>query len=1213
MRKGIADVLVRLLPLLAFFTLTVLPLSSSGFQPVTAALAGPLAAPIADLPLLSPADPSPAAPEKERSGREESAREQFDISADRLQGSRQGEEEIVVLEGNVRIVHGTTTATADTGFYYKQRERINLAGRVSLREQDVEVRGSRAEYLKLERTVIFPSGVEFLEAASRLTADRGTYDIAADSLNVDGNVTYSEGMRSIAADKITYVRPRGLVSAWGNVVIEDRNAGAVVRAGEATYLRDTGFGMARKNPVLEILAREGRQPLSVSADSMELYADEKKAIALGDVGIVRGKASGHGGRAVFLDLEDQSILTEKPTMVQGESSLSGDSITIYSKDQEISQVVVSGAAKCIYQPDKGERSELAGRGIVLDFGQGEISEMHIIGDASGIFLPSREDTASSRNEVRGSSMVLDFKNGRAISAKVAGGVHGLYTIAAADTGEAVTGLTGQAPRPGAVEGASTGDVVYESDSLRYDVPQALMYLEGKASISYLGMKLYSEAIEYNSRTYNLYAAVDPVLWEGEDKITGSAMSYNLKTKRGAVVAGRTRFEKGLYTGRLIRKTGATTLNVTDGTYTTCNYLDPHYSFTSSRMKLYLDDKVVAKPVVLRVRNVPIFALPFYMFPIKRGRHSGILIPRIELGFDQAKGRFIRNAGYYWAPNDYFDVTAWGDYYEKSRWVGHAETRYNVRYLLGGSFEGSFTRNVEADNSRWDLSGRHSQTVGENGRLAVHADFVSDKGYRRDTSDDLEKALRRVLESDLSYSRSWQGASLNLAAERRQNLDTDETAMKLPTVSFLLTRKTLFAPTEGTGGWHKGTYISTSSNYSSSVNETSTDRKTRQAGSVNVNLDSDLSLKGMSQSVRSRLVLTGERKDMSEWCSGCVGGRNINAAADWKTDLVAKLNPFGFLNLNPSITASATLYNQDKAGKKYPVRLLYWGGFDSRVTLYRTYFPRIGPLAALRHVITPAVGFTHRPDFSRYSGKFYPLAGVSTEVGKSTVMSLALSNRFQAKLGSGADVRKVDDLFSLNTSTTYDFLYKDKGQPTPLSMIRSNLRFYPSRYATFDVDVSHEPVHLSLKSLDLQTTFSYDGKTPLPPGFIEPPPPDEPRVLEEGVGAPDPSSPTAGPWRVNVAYRYTKAFDGGKDSYWIEFMTGFCLTRNWRIEYSGRFDLSGKQTVYQEYSIYRDLHCWEARFVRRYSDGDWEYYFRLNIKAHPDIYAERGLRALYRAY
>ncbi len=1133
---------------------------------------------------------------------QEGSQDNFDVSADKLKGSRAGEEEIVILEGNVKIIHGTITATADTGFYDKQKEKIRLVGRTSVNDRGIEIRGSEGEYLKAERKLIFPRGVEVLESGGTLTADQGVYDIAGDSVDVQGNVTYSEGMKSMTARRAVYLRAENLVSAWGDVVMKDEGYGASVRAGRVRYQRDKRYGFARENPVLEILARENREALTVSADSMELYADEKKAIAIGDVNIVRGKATGRSGRAVFLDLEDMSILSETPSLVEEASSLSGDSITIFSKDEKISRVLVAGNAKCNYEPEKGERSDLSGREITLHFSNDELSEMHIGGDATGLFMPSAADTAAtSSNEVRGATMVLGFESGKAMTATVVGGVRGLYRMEVAG-GEGAAG-----------EAVKSEDVIYECDSLRYDVPLSLMYLNGKANITYHSMKLASEAIEYNSKTYNLYATVDPVLWEGSDKITGSSMSYNLKTKRGAVMAGRTRFDKGLYTGRFIRKTGESTLNIEGGTYTSCDYLDPHYTFTSSRMKMYMDDKVIAKPVILRIRNMPVLALPFYMFPIKRGRHSGILIPSIELGFDQAKGRFIRNAGYYWAPGDYFDVALWGDYYQRSRWIGRVETRYNARYRLSGSFDGSYTRDLVTHDTRWDVSGAHTQGIGENGRLVVHADFVSDKRYRRDTSDNLEEALRRVLGSDVSYSRSWDGKSINIAAERRQNLDTDEIAERLPTMSFLLNRMTLLAPKEGEVGWHKGTYISGSSGFSSTLNERAHNRKTRQSASASVNLDSDLGLVGTSQSIRSRLVLTGERKDMNEWCSKCTGGKRINSAADLKTDFVAKLNPFGWINFNPSLTTALTLYNEDKAGKEYPLRFLYWGGVDSRLTLYRTYFPRIGPLVALRHVVSPSVSFSHRPDFSKYSGRFYALPGVSGDVGKSSVMNMSLGNRLQAKLGSGTDVRKIDDLLSLNTSTSYDFLYRDKHKSTPFSMITSSLRFYPSQYVTFDLDFSHEPLHLSLKSLDFQTRFAYSGKDPLPPGFGEPEVPEEPRVPEEGVGGSDQGSPTSNPWHVDMAYRYTKGFEGAKDNYWLEVMTGFDFTRHWRIEYSGRFDLSGKQIVYQEYSIYRDLHCWEARFVRRYSDGDWAYYFRLNIKAHPEIYTERGLRALNRAY
>lgn len=1173
------------------------------------------------------------------------AQEAFDVTADRLVGTSQGND--VILEGHVKITHGTTIATADSGFYQKQAELISLVGNVVVLQNGIEVRGSRGEYLKTLRRAVFPSGVEVLDGGAKLTADRGTYDIAGDSLDARGHVAYAEGMNSMEAARVTYLRSAGSIVARDSVVMRDDDYGAVVSAGRVIYFRDRDYGVARDHPVLEILAREGREAMTVAADSMELFAKQKRAIAIGDVSIAREKTRGHCGRAEFLDLEDTSFLTENPTLTQGESSVSGDSITVYSTDEQISKVVVLGRARCFYRPEDKEGSELDGSEIVINFAEGEISEMEITGGATGIFLPAPSDTSGTSNEVNGTKMILKFEGGEVKTAIVVGKAKGLYRIeggtprtgasqgpsgSEGGTGEGGAGEVGPpVSDPPAVDPAdssggavpdsvradsvrtSAQNVSYEADSIHYDVPGALMDLMGSAVIVYGGMRLESRAIEYDSRTDNLFATENPVLYEGQDKITGESMSYNLKTRRGAIVLGRTVFDKGIYTGRLIRKISESTLNVQGGVYTTCNYLSPHYSFASSEMKIRLDDMVVARPVVLKIRELPVLALPFYMFPIKRGRHSGILIPSIELGFDQTKGRFIRNAGYYWAPSDYFDVAAWGDYYQKSRWVGHAESRYNVRYLLSGSFQGSFTKELDTDDSRWDVSGSHTQIVGQNGRLVTHADFVSDKTYRKDTSDNLEEALRRVLSSDVSYSGTWNGKSINLSAQRRENLDTDEISENLPIVKLLLTRKTLFAPTVGGTGWHKGTYMSANSTFNSLLNKKSGVTKTQQTAIATINLDTDLGLIGGSQSVRSRLVLSGVRQDLGDWCAGCTGGKLTNGAGDLRTDWVARLNAFGWVNVNPSFTTTFTLYNRDKAGNRFPLRFLFLAGLDSRTTLTRTYFPKIGPLTALRHTMTPSVTFAHRPDFSKYANRFWTIPGISSEVGKSSTMSLSLANRLQAKIGSGAETRKIDDLFSLITSTTYDFLYKDYKKKTPFSTILNSMRFYPSDYVTFDLDFSNDPVDLSLKSLDFQSAFNYTGKNPMPPGLPEPEIREEPAVPEEGVGGPTEGTPTNSPWRFSVAYRYTKAFDGGEDSYWIEFLTGFNLTRNWRIDYGGRFDLSGHQTVYQEYALYRDLHCWEARFVRRYSNGEWEYYFRLNIKALPEIYAERGLRALFRSY
>ena len=64
------------------------------------------------------------------------------------------------------------------------------------------------------------------------------------------------------------------------------------------------------------------------------------------------------------------------------------------------------------------------------------------------------------------------------------------------------------------------------------------------------------------------------------------------------------------------------LFVEDGKFTTCDLDHPHYYFGSPTMKITVKDKIVARPIFLYIADVPVFALPFGIFPSERGRRSG---------------------------------------------------------------------------------------------------------------------------------------------------------------------------------------------------------------------------------------------------------------------------------------------------------------------------------------------------------------------------------------------------------------------------------------------------------------------------------------------------------------------------------------------------------------------------------------------------------------
>ena len=93
--------------------------------------------------------------------------------------------------------------------------------------------------------------------------------------------------------------------------------------------------------------------------------------------------------------------------------------------------------------------------------------------------------------------------------------------------------------------------------------------------------------------------------------------------------------------------------------TICDADEPHFHFKSDNLKLIEGKKLIARPVVLHIGRLPILAVPYYVFPLQKGRHSGIL--PFTLGNIERGERYIRNVGYYWAASEYCPLA-------KSAWV-----------------------------------------------------------------------------------------------------------------------------------------------------------------------------------------------------------------------------------------------------------------------------------------------------------------------------------------------------------------------------------------------------------------------------------------------------------------------------------------------------------------------------------------------------------------
>ena len=138
---------------------------------------------------------------------------------------------------------------------------------------------------------------------------------------------------------------------------------------------------------------------------------------------------------------------------------------------------------------------------------------------------------------------------------------------------------------------------------------------------------------------------------------------------------------------------------------------------------------------------------------------------------------MRNAGYYWAPNDYTDFTVAGDCYPSTPSLRLRAGRRATRalYKFEGQIEGSYTPAIDAggDNGG-DLQAYHQQRSARTRALTARANFTSSADYTKDplTGKPLANRIDRFLTSSLtlSHRQPWAASQPVRAAARGPRRD-----------------------------------------------------------------------------------------------------------------------------------------------------------------------------------------------------------------------------------------------------------------------------------------------------------------------------------------------------------------------------------------------------------------------------------------------------------
>jgi hypothetical protein len=89
------------------------------------------------------------------------------------------------------------------------------------------------------------------------------------------------------------------------------------------------------------------------------------------------------------------------------------------------------------------------------------------------------------------------------------------------------------------------------------------------------------------------------------------------------------------------------------------------------------------------------------------------------------------------------------------------------------------------------------------------------------------------------------------------------------------------------------------------------------------------------------------------------------------------------------------------------------------------------------------------------------------------------------------------------------------------------------------------------------------------------------------------------WSTNLSISYSQNRSNPeyiRETFWLSTNSSLKLTRNWHVQYSARFDLLKRELVSHNFSLNRDLHCWNMSITWTPSGYGSGFYLKLNVKS-----------------
>lgn len=619
---------------------------------------------------------------------------------------------------------------------------------------------------------------------------------------------------------------------------------------------------------------------------------------------------------------------------------------------------------------------------------------------------------------------------------------------------------------------------YAKDTVDIDRKKNIIQLYGDARVIYDEFKLDAAYIRFDSKNNTIFArgikndkgkyVSRPVFKMGQEGASSAdSISYNTKLAKGVVYGVATEQEGGFFSGGIAKIQPDEEIHSMGQTFSTCNLAEPHFGIHFTKA-IITKNQIITGPVYLEFERIPIpLGLPFAFFPKPNKKSSGFILP--TPGEDATKGFNLSNGGYYIALNDYWDAKLTGNIFTNGSYDLSLATNYTKRYSYNGNFNLAYssTRNglegtpEYTPQKNFHIAWTHSQNpLARPGTTFSASVNAGTSTYFRTTgamnTNDFNQIAQNTLSSSIAYGKVFGNGLFNLtsALTHSQETSAKTITLTLPSVSLNMSTINPFDRKDRVGT--QKFYQKLTVGYSLEAKNTVSDKESLVFAKGGLNRFQN----GMQHTIPVSLPF-----NVLQFLNF---NSSVNYTEKWYFQSIEKR----VIRLaNSDSTAIDTLNGFKRAGE-YNLNI----GLSTKLYAKKEFKKPIGNISAIRHVITPNIGFSYKPDFSTSNygyyknqvyytndirpGKSVPIANDGSEIirgtdgkplkysifeqgifggpsaGKYAGLNFSVDNNVELKVLSdkdttGTGTKKIPIIQGLTFASSYNFV-KDSLKLAPIS-------------------------------------------------------------------------------------------------------------------------------------------------------------------------------------